>query len=186
MQAGARILLLTGIWGYSALEAGMAMTPAPLVAALVAVPAGRLGGAVGQRPIATAGALLFASGFAYSLATVGPRPEYLAAFLPGSVLAGAGFGLTLGTLPAVATSALPESRFATGTAVFAMARQLGSAIGVAVLVALIDSSPVADPLSGLRRGWWFALATGIGTAAVTFALPARRTAARQAVEGAGL
>lgn len=179
------VLLLTEIWGFSALEAGMAMTPAPVVAAIVAAPAGRLGGAIGQRPIATAGAFVFACGLAYSLAAVGPRPEYLTAYLPGALLAGAGFGLTLGTLPAVATSALPESRFATGTAVFAMARQLGSAIGVAVLVALIDSSPATELLSGLRRGWWFAVAAGIGTAAICLALPAARTVRRPALEAVG-
>jgi EmrB/QacA subfamily drug resistance transporter len=166
----ASILLLTEVWGYSALQAGLAMTPAPTVAAILAVPAGRLGGVIGQRPIATVGALVFASGFAYAIAATGPRPEYLSAFLPGSLLAGAGFGLTLGTLPAVATSALPESRFATGTAVFAMARQLGSAIGVAVLVALLDSGAATDPLAGLRRGWWFALAAGLATAGIAFAL----------------
>jgi EmrB/QacA subfamily drug resistance transporter len=164
------ILLLTGVWGYSALSAGMALTPAPAVAAIFAIPSGRLGGRIGQRPIATGGGLVFASGFLYILATIGPTPEYATAFLPGSLLAGAGFGMVLGTLPAVATAALPPSRFATGTAVFSMARQLGTAIGVAVLVALVDSGPAADPLAGLRRGWWFALGTGIATAAVCLAI----------------
>jgi EmrB/QacA subfamily drug resistance transporter len=164
------ILLLTGVWGYSALQAGLALAPAPTIAAVFAVPSGRLGGRIGQRPIAATGGLTFACGFAYILATIGTAPEYATTFLPGSLLAGAGFGMVLGTLPAVATASLPPSRFSTGTAVFSMARQLGTAIGVAVLVALLNATTAGDLLGGLQRGWWFALITGLGTTALALAL----------------
>jgi EmrB/QacA subfamily drug resistance transporter len=164
------VLLLTELWGYSALQAGLALSPGPLMAATFSVPSGRLGGRIGQRPVAVAGGLTFAAGFAYILATVGSTPEYATAFLPGFMLGGAGVGMTLGTLPAVAAATLPPDRFATGTAVFGMARQLGAAIGVAVLVALLnDSSQGGDLLAGLRRGWWFSLAAGLGTAALAAA-----------------
>lgn len=162
------VLLLTEVWGYSALKAGFALSPGPLMAAAFAVPSGRLGARLGQRPVAAVGGLTFAAGFAYILATVGPDPEYATTFLPGFMLGGAGVGMTLGTLPAAATAALPPQRFATGTAVFGMARQLGSAIGVAVLVALLDSSG-GDLLAGLQRGWAFALASGLGAAALALA-----------------
>jgi EmrB/QacA subfamily drug resistance transporter len=180
------VLLLTELWGYSALRAGLALSPGPLMAALFAVPSGRLGGRIGQRPIAVAGGLTFAAGFAYILASVGATPEYAGTFLPGFMLGGAGVGMTLGTLPAVAAATLPPDRFATGTAVFGMARQLGAAIGVAVLVALLDDSLQGGGLlAGLRRGWWFSLAAGLGTAALALAFgpvgaPARRPAAELA------
>jgi hypothetical protein len=95
------------------------------------------------------------------------------------MIGGIGVGLTLGTLPAAATASLPAGRFATGSAVFGMARQLGSAIGVAVLVALVDSAG-GDLLHGLRSGWWFALGAGLGAAALAFSLPARAKAATTA------
>jgi EmrB/QacA subfamily drug resistance transporter len=163
------VLLLTEVWGYSALHAGVALSPGPLMAALFAVPSGRLGGRVGPRPVAAAGGLVFAAGFAFTLATVDATSSYATSFLPGFMIGGIGVGLTLGTLPSAATAALPPSRFATGSAVFGMARQLGSAIGVAILVALIDSS-AGDLLTGLRRGWWLALGTGIGTALLALAI----------------
>jgi EmrB/QacA subfamily drug resistance transporter len=163
------VLLLTEVWGYSALKAGLALSPGPLTAASFAVPAGRLGGRIGQRPVAIAGGLTFATGFAVILATVGATPSYVTSFLPGFVLAGAGVGMVLGTLPAAATAALPPSRFATGTAVFGMARQLGSAIGVAVLVALLGNSTGGDLLTSLRHGWAFSLAAGLGTAVLASA-----------------
>jgi EmrB/QacA subfamily drug resistance transporter len=163
------VLLLTELWGFSALKAGLALSPGPLMAAAFSVPSGRLGGRIGQRPVAVAGGLTFAAGFAWILATVGATPEYASTFLPGFMLGGAGVGMTLGTLPAVAAATLPPDRFATGTAVFGMARQLGAAIGVAVLVALLDDSIGGDLLAGLRRGWWFSLAAGLGTAALASA-----------------
>jgi len=163
------VLLLTELWGFSALKAGLALSPGPLMAATFSVPSGRLGGKIGQRPVAVAGGLTFAAGFAYILATVGATPEYATTFLPGFMLGGAGVGMTLGTLPAVAAATLPPDRFATGTAVFGMARQLGAAIGVAVLVALLNDSTGGDLLAGLRRGWWFSLAAGLGTAALALA-----------------
>jgi hypothetical protein len=93
--------------------------------------------------------------------------------------------MVLGTLPAAATAALPPSRFATGTAVFGMARQLGSAIGVAVLVALLNDSTGGDLLAGLQRGWAFALGAGLGTAALALAFgPIVRPAAQPAPEPA--
>jgi hypothetical protein len=175
------VLLLTELWGFSALQAGLALSPGPLMAALFSVPSGRLGGKIGQRPIAVAGGLTFAAGFAYILASVGATPEYASTFLPGFMLGGAGVGMTLGTLPAVAAATLPPDRFATGTAVFGMARQLGAAIGVAVLVALLnDSLQGGDLLAGLRRGWWFSLAAGLGTAALALAFGPVGVAANRA------
>jgi EmrB/QacA subfamily drug resistance transporter len=164
------VLLLTEVWGYSALKAGFALSPGPLMAAIFAIPSGRLGGRIGQRPVAVAGGLTFAAGFAYILATVGASPEYASTFLPGFMLGGAGVGMTLGTLPAAAAAGLPPSRFATGTAVFSMARQLGAAIGVAALVALLNDSTGGDLLAGLQRGWWFSLLAGLGTAALALAI----------------
>ncbi len=170
------VLLLTEVWGYSELHAGVALSPGPLMAATFAIPSGRLGARIGQRPVASAGGLVFAASFAYILATVGPTPEYTTTFLPGFMLCGVGVGLALGTLPAAATAELPAGRFATGSAVFGMARQLGSAIGVAVLVALLSGAADGggDLLGGLRRGWWFALGCGVGTALLASALPPLR------------
>ncbi|MBK5219016.1 MAG: MFS transporter [Thermoleophilia bacterium] len=44
------VLLLTEVWGYSALRAGIALSPGPLMAALFSIPSGRLGGRIGQPP----------------------------------------------------------------------------------------------------------------------------------------
>jgi EmrB/QacA subfamily drug resistance transporter len=163
------VLLLTEVWHYSVLHAGLGLMPGPLMAAIFAAPAGRLGAKIGQPPVIAAGGLIFAAGFAINLAAVGSTPDY-GSFLPGFLLGGVGVGLVLGPLPAAATMSLPPDRFATGTAVFGMARQVGSAIGVAVLVALLADPAPADLFSHLQRGWVFALATGVVAGALALAI----------------
>jgi NTE family protein len=50
------VLFLTGVWGYSVLEAGLAITPGPFVAAAVAGPASRLAARHGHRVVLVAAA----------------------------------------------------------------------------------------------------------------------------------
>jgi nitrate/nitrite transporter NarK len=61
------VLFLTGVWDYSILRAGIALTPGPLMAAIAAVVGGRLSDRFGQRVVAIPGGLLFALGASCSL-----------------------------------------------------------------------------------------------------------------------
>jgi MFS family permease len=178
------VLLLTEVWRYSVLHAGVALMPGPLMAAIFAAPAGRLGGRIGQPPVIAAGGLIFAAGFAINLALLDSTPDYAGTFLPGFLLGGIGVGLVLGPLPAAATVSLPADRFATGTAVFGMSRQVGSAIGVAVLVALLADPAPSELFSHLQRGWAFALATGVVAGLLALAIGSPEEERREArVEG---
>ena len=58
------VLFLTGVWDYSVLHAGFALTPGPIMAALSAPIGGRLSDRFGQRIVAVPGGLLFAGGCA--------------------------------------------------------------------------------------------------------------------------
>ncbi len=69
------VLWLTGGWGYSSMTAGFALVPGPLLAAITAVPAGRLGARVGCGIVATAGTALFALGALWWWVTIGPEPQ---------------------------------------------------------------------------------------------------------------
>ncbi|MGH9096332.1 MAG: MFS transporter, partial [Acidimicrobiales bacterium] len=53
------ILFLTGVWHYSILKAGLAVTPGPLVVAAVSAPAGRLAARIGFRPVLLVGFSVF-------------------------------------------------------------------------------------------------------------------------------
>ncbi|MGY1987590.1 MFS transporter [Blastococcus sp. SYSU DS0669] len=162
------VLWLTGGWGYTAVEAGFALVPGPLLAALAAVPAGRLGARVGCGVVAAAGTALFALGSLWWLTEVGGEAEYLTAFLPGQLLAGLGVGLTLTNLSAAAASALPPGALATGTATFGAARQLGATLGVALLLAAVARS--GGELPGADRGWLLVVVLAAGASALALAI----------------
>jgi EmrB/QacA subfamily drug resistance transporter len=62
------VLLLQQLWGYSVLEAGLALIPGPAMAALFAGPAGRIGGRIGQGPVVAVGGVAWAIGALWALA----------------------------------------------------------------------------------------------------------------------
>ena len=125
----------------------------PLFSFLVA---GRLIARFGAAPVIAAGSTIFAAGVAWWALAIGLQPDYAGEMLGGMLLTGIGVGLTLPTLMATGTSQLPPHAFATGSAVINMLRQVGLAIGVAVLIALLGTphSPAADarPPTSARRG----------------------------------
>lgn len=162
------VLFLTGVWHYSVLHAGVALVPGPGMAALTATPGGRLAGRIGQRATAAAGITLFALGGVWWLWHLGTTPAYATELLPGQLMTGTGVGLTLPSLASAAAASLPPARFATGSAVFTMTRQIGFALGVSVLVAVLGSSRSGDVIATFRGGWLFmviASLTGAGLAA---------------------
>jgi hypothetical protein len=123
-----------------------------------------------------AGALLFAVGGAWWVAKIGATPDYAASFLPGMMIGGAGVGLVIPSLTSAATSALPPNRFATGSAVLAMSRQIGVALGVAVLVALVGTphSP-AQAVSDFQDGYTFLTASALAAAIAIAAMGTLRS-----------
>ena len=132
------VLFLTQVWDYSPLEAGLAMTPGAIVAALVALRAGPIVAKRGARTVVVAGALVL--GVAGLLGTVAlpATPSFLTYWLPVGVLIGIGTGaITTGVSTAAALSVAPQ-RFAAAIGLNQTGRQVGGALGVAVLAALLQ------------------------------------------------
>ena len=132
------ILFLTGVWHYSIMRAGLAVTPGPLVVAMIAGPAGKLAGRIGFRPVLLArrGVLRHRPGCYVVL--VDATPDYLAHWLPGTLIVGLGVGLHVpGAERRPPSARCRPHRFAVGSAVNQTARQIGGALGIAVLVMLI-------------------------------------------------
>ena len=147
------ILFLTGVWHYSILAAGLAVTPGPMVVAIVAGPAGRL--RAGSAPAGAAVRVGGACPRARALRAAGrTAPRLPVVWLPSTLLAGLGIGLTFPVLGATAVSSLHRDRYSVGSAVNRTARQVGGSIGVALLVVLLGTSNAVPALSSFRHLWW--------------------------------
>ncbi len=135
-----RVLWLQDVWGWSALQTGLAIAPGPLMVPLFAFGiAGRLIARWGPGPVIGLGATIFAGGLAWWAAAAGLHPAYVSEMLGGMLLTGIGVGLTLPTFMATGASSLPPSSFATGSAVVNMLRQVGLAVGVALFIAVLGT-----------------------------------------------
>ena len=148
------VLFLTTVWHYSTLRAGLAITPGPLVVALLSGPAGRAATRIGYRPVLVAGGLTFAAGELWYAAFVTPAPQYLAVWLPASLLVGLGVALSFPVLSAAAVAGLPADRFASGGALNQTCRQIGAVLGVALLVAVLGRPSGLDAaLTHFDHAW---------------------------------
>jgi MFS family permease len=161
------ILFLTGVWGYSTLEAGVAVTPGPLMAALSSALAGRAIDRYGQRVSALPGGLFFALGCVLFATGLGTSPAYVSEFLPATLLTGTGVGLSFAGFSSAAVMELPPARFATGSAIANCFRQLGAVLGISVLIAVIGSVPV---LADFHRAYWLMAACGVTAALIAVTL----------------
>jgi NTE family protein len=164
------VLFLTQIWGWSILTAGFAITPGPLMAALAAPFGGRLSDRYGRRPVAVPGALLFAAGTTWFAVRLGTTPHYVSDYLVGTLLTGTGVGLSYAAWASAAVAELPPSRFASGSAVLACLRQVGAVLGIAVLIAVLDSASPADPVGTFTSAYEVIAVAALVAAGLGFAL----------------
>jgi EmrB/QacA subfamily drug resistance transporter len=174
------VLFLTGVWDYSILRAGFALTPGPLMAAFTAPVGGRLSDRFGQRVVAVPGALLFAAGALLFALTIEAQPAYAAQFLPATLLAGAGVGLSFAAFGSAAVAELPRSRYATGGAISNCFRQIGAVLGISTLIVVIGNPSPDNALDVYHRAWVLMALAGAIAALTGFALG--RVRARHAGE----
>jgi EmrB/QacA subfamily drug resistance transporter len=154
-------LFLTQAWRYSVLQAAAGIVPGPITAAAVAPFSGIVSARLGTRNTVLAGAALFAAAGAWPL-TATQSVGYLVVVLPSMLLWGVANALIQPTLFAAANSA-PRAELASGSAVLSTARQIGSALGVAILVAILGSHP-ARATAGFVPAWVIVLASAVLTA----------------------
>ncbi len=154
-------LFLTEGWHYSVLEAAAGIIPGPITAAAGAPFSGIVSARLGTRGTVLAGAALFGAAGLWPLITATRSPAYPVVVLPSMLAWGLANALIQPTLFAAAGRA-PSAELASGSAVMSAARQVGSALGVAILVAALGSHP-ARTAAGFAPAW----ITGFVSAALT-------------------
>jgi EmrB/QacA subfamily drug resistance transporter len=166
---------LTEVWHYSPLQAGLAIAPGPLMvlpfARLVAPRLIPLLGGVGR--VAALGCGVGSVAQVVWLLLISAEPAYTTHLLPAQLLGGAGVGLVIPSLLGAGSAALPTAHLGTGSGILNMARQVGTVLGVAALVAALTAA-AADPLTASRHGIVLTIALFVAAGATCLAVLVRR------------
>jgi len=154
--------LLERRWGFRPTIIGLVMLPRPLSFALAA----RLGGVHdpqrGARRVAVSGILVFT--VAMVIAGIGAERRWLPMFILGAALAGAGSGYIRATVANAVTRAAGDENLGIAGGSLNMLQQIGAALGITVLTALMGDSISGDRFLALHL-----VAAGMGLIAAGLA-----------------
>jgi EmrB/QacA subfamily drug resistance transporter len=131
-------IYLQSVRGFSALVAGLTFAPMSLMSMLVAPFAGRLADRVGGKYILMTGISLFTIGFSLVAYVAGPDSTWIN-FLAPALIAGAGMGMTFAPMTTVAMRNISPRMAGAASGVLNTTRQLGAAIGSAVVGAILQN-----------------------------------------------
>src|SRR5262249_13633251 len=123
-------IYLQSVLGFSALKAGLTMSPASLVSMFVAPVAGRMSDRIGGKDILMVGRLLFAGGMG-TIALIAQANSAWYDFLAPQFVAGIGIGCTFAPMTTVAMRNVNPVMAGAASGVFNTTRQVGTVIGTA-------------------------------------------------------
>jgi EmrB/QacA subfamily drug resistance transporter len=141
------VLVITQVWGYTPLRAGLAMTPGAIIAAVVALRAGPIVQRSGPRPVVLGGLLILAATATWLGLAVDDEAAFWALWLPASVPLGIGMGAVVTGLSSAAALSVGPTQFAAGVGLNQAARAIGGALGVAALATILRGTDPAAAAS---------------------------------------
>ncbi|MFD1678028.1 MFS transporter [Alicyclobacillus fodiniaquatilis] len=148
------------ILGYRALRTGLSLVPMTVVLVIGAFVAKRLIVAIGYRSLLAAGATISAIGVAW-LSKLTVAPDYSFHVLGPTLVAGLGMSLMVLPVTVAATTGIEASDAGLASGLVNMGRQIGGAIGLAVLVAISSAATrhagLRSPAAGMVQGYHMAL-----------------------------
>jgi EmrB/QacA subfamily drug resistance transporter len=155
-------LYLQDVRGYSALHAGVFLLPMAAMIVVCAPLSGRIVAARGPRlPLAVAGIAFMASGIMLTRLTTSTPASWL---ITSYLALGIGTGMVNPAITNTAVSGMPRSQAGVAAAIASTSRQVGTALGVAVLGSAVLSAlhgPLRPGFAGASHvGWWIIAGCG--------------------------
>ncbi len=179
-------LYLQQVRGLTPVQAGLAVLPMALMTIIMSPISGRIVGRRGPRiPLVISGtATLFGCAMLTGISPTTPYAQLIGAY----AVFGLGFGLINAPITNAAVSGMPRAQAGVAAAIATTSRQVGQALGVAVVGAIATAEATGTASDGTTAashpGWWLLTACGgavlvLGLAATSSRAnaSARRTAA---------
>jgi MFS family permease len=167
-------LYLQTLNGWSAIQTALAFLPAGLLVALLSTRIGPIVDRFGTARLVALGALSFAVGYtAIALRGIDIAPSYILELLPTMLLLGFGFALSFPTLNIAGTSGVGDHEQGLASGLVQTSFQVGGAIGLAVVSAIITSQAGGSTDTGVILDAYrtaLIVVTGIAIAGLAIAL----------------
>ncbi|WP_420000202.1 MFS transporter [Streptomyces boninensis] len=157
VQAGIAVVLFPffqAVLGWSGLMSTLALMPMAIAMMLSSGLAPKLATRIGSRPTMAAGIALAGVGLAVMALFVSADGGY-PTILPGMLAMGIGMGLSMTPSTEAITATLPPEKQGVASALNDVTRELGTALGVALLGALLSAgygNAIDDRLDGVPQG----------------------------------
>ena len=134
---------LQAVLGYSALRAASGLLPMAVMMMPLSTIAPTIAERIGFRRTLVTGMLLMAAGLFTFAMLADPDGGYLSV-LPGILLLGAGVGLSMSPSTAAITASLPEEKQGVASALNDTVREMGGAVGIALIGSVLNSAYQAN------------------------------------------
>jgi EmrB/QacA subfamily drug resistance transporter len=161
-------LYLQDVRGLSALQAGLCTAPLALMTLIFGPLSGRLVGSRGPRISLVVAGIAMCAGALMLIPLDVDTP--LAWVLASYALFGIGFGMVNSPIANTAVSGMPRSQAGVAAAIASTSRQVGAALGVAVVGSVLNSGLHGPIRAGFRAAsqpaWWIVAGSGLAVLAL--------------------
>ena len=174
-------IVLQDLWQQDLAVVGAAFIPGPILAAIVSPLTGSVADRVGHRWVLGVGCVLCAIGYLALILFIGETPTVWTRFVPLSLVAGVGIGLTVATWSSAGLSDIPPAKFGVAGATVNTIRQASYALGISVSITLLATGVDEFDLSAYRWAWgWIGLCYLLAAASVMILFPSGNSQDRAA------
>lgn len=167
------------VLGYSAIRTGLTLVPMTVMTAIGAIASQKMVPIFGPRVLLIAGGTIAAVGMAW-LSRIPVHSGYAAHVLGPTLIAGAGMSLMFVPIVAAATLGIDRQHAGLASGLVNMSRQVGGAIGLAILVTVAASdarhsglSEAAGVVHGYRTVFVITAAVSLASVLLSALLPAK-------------
>lgn len=154
------------VWGWSPLEAGLAVIPSPLIVMVISRRAGTLADRGNLRSGIIAGMAASTVALVGMGALLDASPNYWIGYFPFALLYGAGLAFAWSMLTGAALVGMPEPLYGAANGASLTGRTIGSALGIAMVIAVAGG--VGEVSHEDWKPVWFTIAAVFALSAVAF------------------